>query len=45
MKKTNRKNSRTILSSMEEVVSIAKEHSQSEKFYEEAEKSLKYIAI
>ena len=44
MNKTNRKNSRTILSSMEEVVSMAKEHSLSEKFYEEAEKSLKYIA-
>ena len=44
MKKTNRKNSRTILSSMEEIISKAKEHSLGEKFYEEAESSLKYVA-
>lgn len=44
MEKNRKKSTRTILSSMEEVVSMAKEHSLSEKFYEEAEKSLKYLS-
>lgn len=44
MEKNRKKSTRTILSSMEDVVSMAKEHSLSEKFYEEAEKSLKYLS-
>ena len=44
MKIGTRKNPRTILSSMEDIVSKAKEHSLSETFYAEAEKSLKHLS-
>ena len=35
---------RTILSSMEEIISLAKKHSLEPEFYKEAEESLKYIS-
>ena len=44
MDTTPQKNPRTLLSSIEEIVRLAKEHGVEDKFHEEAEKPLKYLS-